>query len=181
MKVLVFNGSPHEHGCTDRALREVEDRLHENGIETERVWIGTKPVSGCIACGGCKKAGKCVTDDDVNRFAEKAEQADGFVFGSPVYYASPTGQILSFMDRLFFSHAAALCGKPACAVVSCRRGGATAAFDVLNKYFLINQMPVVPSSYWNQVHGMTPADVEQDTEGLQTMRNLADGFFQPRA
>ena len=176
MKVLLFNGSPHANGCTAAALSEIESRLHACGIETERFHIGTSPVASCTACGGCGKTGKCVFDDLVNEFGEKAKSADGFVFGSPVYYASPSGQCLSFMDRLFYAYSRYFDGKPACAVVSCRRGGASAAFDVLNKYFLMNNMPVVPSQYWNQVHGNSPEDVARDLEGLQTMRTLADNM-----
>ena len=176
MKVLLFNGSPHENGCTSTALAEMETRLHENGIETERFYIGTAPVASCTACGACGKLGKCIFGDLVNDFGEKAKTADGFVFGSPVYYASPSAQCLSFMDRLFFAYGKIFDGKPACSVVSCRRGGASAAFDVLNKYFLMNNMPVVPSQYWNQVHGSTPDDVRKDEEGLQTMRTLADNM-----
>ena len=172
MKVLLFNGSPHEHGCTYTALREAADALEKEGVETEIMWIGTKPVQGCIACKSCRKNGKCAFDDGVNELAARAGEFDGFIFGSPVYYASASGQICSFMDRLFYSSSAAFRGKFAAAVVSCRRGGASAAFDRLNKYFTISEMPVVSSRYWNQIHGNTREEALQDAEGLQTMRIL---------
>lgn len=172
MKVLLLNGSPHKEGCTYTALCEVEKTLKENGIETEIFQIGTEVIAGCIACGACSKTGKCFRKDSVNDFIEKAKEADGFVFGSPVYYAGAAGQISSFLDRAFYGRTSIFEGKPGAAVVSCRRGGATAAFDQLNKYFTISKMPVVSSSYWNQVHGNTPDEVKQDLEGLQTMRTL---------
>jgi multimeric flavodoxin WrbA len=173
MKTLLINGSPHEKGCTYTALREVQKELEKNGIETELFWIGTKPVAGCIACGRCDELGRCIFQDAVNEAAAKLDGIDALVIGSPVYYASASGQITSFLDRLFYSAGDKLRGKPAAAVVSCRRGGATAAFDQLNKYFSINCMPIVTSQYWNQVHGNTPEQVLQDAEGLQTMRTLA--------
>jgi len=151
----------------------VADTLESQGIETEIYWLGNKPVAGCIGCGACSKTGKCFMDDGVNILAERAKDADGFIFGSPVHFASATGALTSFMDRLFYSGKGALTGKPAAAVVSCRRGGATAAFDQINKYFTIRSMPIVSSQYWNQVHGNTPDEVRQDAEGLQTMRTLA--------
>lgn len=172
MKVLLVNGSPHEKGCTHRALQEVQMQLEKEGVEAEIFWIGTK-VQGCIGCYHCKKAGTCVFQDQVAEFAEKAKTADGFVFGTPVYYSSATGAITSFMDRLFFSGGKVLANKPAATVMSCRRGGATETFAQLNMYYTINNMPIVSSQYWNQVHGMTPEQVEQDLEGLQTMRTLA--------
>lgn len=172
MKVLLINGSPHQRGCTYTALREVADTLEETGVETEFFWIGTQPVAGCIACGQCGKTGCCVFDDQVNRIAEALDGYDGLVVGSPVYYAGPAGQLCAFLDRLFYSAGARMAGKPAAAVVSCRRGGASAAYDRLNKYFTISNMPVVSSQYWNQVHGSRPEDVLQDEEGLQTMRTL---------
>ena len=172
MKVLLVNGSPHEKGCTYTALNEVASALKKNGVETEIIWIGKQPIAGCCGCGTCRKSGKCVFDDCVNAFAEKVENADGYVFGSPVHYASASGAITSFMDRLFFGHSKALAYKPAAVIVSCRRGGATATFDQLNKYFTINQMPVVSSNYWNQIHGNTAEEALQDEEGLQTMRVL---------
>lgn len=176
MKVLLVNSSPHENGCTFTALSEAAKRLNEHGIETEIFQFGIKPVQGCIACGSCAKTGKCFKDDKVNEFSSMIDEADGFIFGSPVYYAGASGQLLSFMDRLFYSASKRLEGKPACAVVSCRRGGASAAFDNINKYFLMCNMPVVPSQYWNQVHGRCAEDVLKDEEGLQTMRTLADNM-----
>ena len=176
MKVLLVNGSPHENGCTFTALSEVADRLNAHGIETEIFQLARSPISGCIACGSCRKTGKCFKDDKVNEFAAMLNEADGFVFGSPVYYAGMAGQLKSFMDRLFYSCSSKMEGKPGCAVVSCRRGGASAAFDNINKYFLICNMPVVPSQYWNQVHGSCAEDVLKDQEGLQTMRTLADNM-----
>lgn len=172
MKALLINGSPHEHGCTYTALREAASALEANGVETEIYHIGTKPIAGCIACGGCRKTGKCVFDDGVNDIAARLDEFDAVIVGSPVYYAGPSGQLCCFLDRLFFSSSRGLSGKPAAAVVSCRRGGASAAFDRLNKYFTINNMPIVSSQYWNQVHGMTPDEVRRDEEGLQTMRTL---------
>ncbi len=172
MKVLLINGSPHENGCTYTALRETADTLEKQEIETEILQLGIKPMQGCTACGVCRQTGQCVFDDLVNEVAEKADSVDGLIVGSPVYYAAPSGQLCAFLDRLFYSAAARFAGKPAAAVVSCRRGGATAAFDRLNKYFAISSMPIVTSQYWNQVHGNTPEEVRQDLEGLQTMRTL---------
>ena len=172
-KVLLINGSPHEKGCTARALEEVIKTLHEEGIETELVQIGKEAIAGCKACGYCMNMGKCVIKDQVNEVAPKFEEADGLIIGSPVYYASPNGTALAFMDRLFYSADFPKHMKVGAAVVSCRRGGNTATFDALNKYFTISGMPVVSSTYWNQVHGFTAEDVEKDIEGLQTMRNLA--------
>ena len=174
MKVLLINGSPKEHGCTDLALSEVARTLRENGIETEQVWIGTKPVRGCIACGGCSGKGRCVFGDDpVNTVLEKMAQAGGLVVGSPVYYASANGSVVSLLDRMFYAGAGSLfAGKPAAAVVSARRAGTTASIDELNKYFTISGMPVVSSSYWNMIHGNNPQEAAQDAEGLQVMRNL---------
>lgn len=176
MKVVLLNGSPRKTGCTYTALCEAQKAFGANGIEAEIFWIGNKPVSGCIACGACAKLGKCCIDDTVNEFVEKARGADGFIFGSPVYYASANGSISSFLDRAFYSGGAAFRGKPGAAVVSCRRGGASAAFDQLNKYFTINSMPIVSSNYWNQVHGNTPEQVLQDEEGFQTVRILANNM-----
>lgn len=176
MKVILVNGSPHEKGCTYTALAECAAALEKQGVKTEIFWIGTKPLAGCMGCGACRKNGKCVFEDSVNEFVEKARSADGFIFGSPVHYASISGAMSSFMDRAFFSGSAALTGKPAAGVVSCRRGGASAAFDALNKYFTINCMPVVSSQYWNQVHGSAPQEVAQDEEGLQTMRTLGNNM-----
>lgn len=173
MKVLLVNGSPHEKGCTYTALREVADELERNGVETQIIHVGVKPVAGCIACGNCRKTGHCFQKDAVNEVLDIADECDGFVFGSPVYYAGPSGQIMSFMDRLFFAGSAKLKCKPAAAVVSCRRGGASAAFEPINKYMGMTNMPIVTSQYWNQVHGNTPDEVRQDLEGMQTMRTLA--------
>ena len=175
MKVLVINGSPHPHGCTDRALREVEKTLREHGVETERVEVGTKAIRGCIGCNYCREHGRCVFDDAVNETAPLLAQADGVVVGSPVYYAGANGQLLAFLDRLFYSTSGTVdkTMKVGAAVVSSRRAGSTSAFDEINKYFTISAMPVVASTYWNEVHGFTAEDVESDLEGLQTMRNLA--------
>ena len=172
MKVLLVNGSPHEKGCTYTALTEVCKTLNEEGIDTEIFWIGIKPISGCIACKKCAELGKCVFNDTVNEFVEKAKNCDGFVFGTPVYYAHPSGRILSFLDRAFYSGKAAFQFKPACAIVSARRAGTTASFDILNKYFTISNMPVVSANYWNNIHGFVAEDAMQDLEGLQVMRTL---------
>jgi multimeric flavodoxin WrbA len=172
-KVLVLNGSPHVKGCTARALEEVITTLNSQGVETELIQVGKEEIRGCIACGFCEKNGRCVFDDKVNETAKKFEEADGLIVGSPVYYGSPNGTLLSFLDRLFYSTGFSKHMKVGAAVVSCRRGGNTASFDVLNKYFSISGMPVVSSTYWNQVHGFSAEDVEKDLEGLQTMRNLA--------
>ena len=172
MKVLLINGSPRRHGCTFTALSEVEKTLHREGIETELVQLGAKAVQGCIACGRCKTLGRCVFDDLVNETAPKLEAADGLVVGSPVYYASANGSLIAFLDRLFYSTPFDKTMKAGAAVLSCRRGGASASFDELNKYFTISGMPVVSSQYWNSVHGNTPEEVGQDLEGLQIMRTL---------
>lgn len=174
MKVLLINGSPREKGCTYTALLEVAKELEKENIETEIFHVGNKPIRGCMACGGCSKgnSGKCVFDDDtVNIALEKAKEADGFVFGSPVHYAAASGQMTAFLDRFFYA-GRGFQYKPGAAVVSCRRGGSTAAFEQLNKYFTISNMPVVSSQYWNMVHGNTPEEVRQDLEGMQTMRTL---------
>lgn len=175
MKVLLLNGSSRPAGCTYTALREVATALEDRGMETEILFLGNEPVRDCTACGGCgKQPGKCVYDDDiVNRVIEKAREADGFVFGSPVYYAHPSGRILSILDRVFYAGKDAFVHKPAAAIASARRAGTSATLDVLQKYFTISQMPVVASTYWTMVHGSKPEDVLQDGEGLQTMRNLA--------
>ena len=175
MNVLLVNGSPHAQGCTFTALRTAADALEGQGVKTEILHLGGAAVRDCIACGACKKSpGRCALDGDiVNVLIEKAREADGFVFGSPVYYAHPTGLILSVLDRAFYAGKDAFAHKPAAAVASGRRAGTTATLDVLQKYFTISQMPVVASTYWNMVHGMQPEDVAQDREGLQTMRNLA--------
>lgn len=172
-KVLLLNGSPHAKGCTAAALDEMVKFFSEEGIETETVQIGSKAIRGCIGCNRCGSLGKCVFDDLVNEVAPKFEAADGLVIGSPVYYGSPNGTILSFLDRLFYSTPFPKHMKVGAAVVSCRRGGNTASFDALNKYFSISSMPIAASTYWNMVHGFTAEDVAKDLEGLQTMRNLA--------
>lgn len=176
MKALLINGSPHPHGCTDVALTEVESVLKKHGIDTEMLWLGTQPIAGCIACFSCFKNGKCIRDDKVNEITAKIGTIDAIIVGSPVYYAGPAGQVTAFLDRLFFVNAEKLAGKLGAAVVSCRRGGATAAFDRLNKYFTICNMPVVSSQYWNQIHGYTPDEARQDAEGLQTMRTLGENM-----
>ena len=173
MKVLLINGSPHANGCTAAALKEMISVFNAEGVETELIHVGNKDIRGCIACRSCMKSGKCVFDDLVNEVAPKFETADGLVIGSPVYYASPNGTILSFVDRLFYSTRFSKHMKVGAAVVSARRGGNTASFDVLNKYFSISGMPIATATYWNQVHGFTAEDVQKDAEGLQTMRNLA--------
>lgn len=172
-KILLLNGSAKQHGCTAAALDEMIKVFEEEGVETELIQVGSMDIRGCISCGTCSERGKCVFDDLVNEVAPKFEEADGLVVGSPVYYGSPNGTILSFMDRLFYSTQFSKHMKVGAAVVSCRRGGNTATFDVLNKYFTISGMPVASSTYWNQVHGFTAEDVMKDLEGLQTMRNLA--------
>ena len=172
-KVLLLNGSPHPHGCTAAALEEMIRVFEQEGMETECIHVGNKDIRGCISCHRCDQLGHCVFNDLVNETAPKFEAADGLVIGSPVYYGSPNGTILSFLDRLFYSTPFSKHMKVGAAVVSCRRGGNTASFDVLNKYFTISGMPVASSTYWNQVHGFTAEDVKKDLEGLQTMRNLA--------
>ncbi len=177
MKVLLVNGSLHTKGCTYTALSEVAKALNENGIETEIYQLADKKITGCRGCWACKKTGACVINDDgVNEFAEKAAEFDGFVFGSPVYYASAAGALISFMDRVFYSGGKKLAYKPAAAVVSCRRAGASTTFDVINKYFTINNMPIVGSNYWNEIHGNTAEEALQDAEGLQTMRILGNNM-----
>lgn len=174
-KILLVNGSPHEKGCTYTALHEMAETFAKLGVETELLWLGKKPLQDCIACNKCMELGHCIFDDIVNETAAKLKDCAGIVVGSPVYYAGPTGMVTSFLDRLTFSCTkdSRLHGKLAASIVSCRRGGATAAFDRLNKYFQMSNMAVVGSQYWNQVHGFTPDDVRKDIEGLQTMRTLA--------
>ena len=172
MKVLLINGSPNEHGCTYTALCEAADVFSKNGIETEILYLGKAPVAGCIACGACRSTGRCFVDDKANEVLAKLDSIDGLIVGSPVYYAGVSGQITSFLDRLFYAGGGKMAGKPAAAVVSCRRGGASAAFEILNKYFMMTNMPVVSSQYWNQVHGRNAEDAAKDLEGMQTMRNL---------
>jgi multimeric flavodoxin WrbA len=177
MRVLMVNGSPHARGCTYTALTEIAETLKTEGIESEIFQVGTEPLAGCTACGHCRREGRCVFDDLVNEFLDLAQDADGFVFGSPVHYAAATGAMTSFMDRAFYTDRSAGLGrfylKPAACVVSARRAGTTAAFDQLIKYLTISEMPVISSRYWNMVHGNTPDEVRQDLEGMQTMRILA--------
>lgn len=176
MKALLINGSPHKNGCTYTALREVEKALNAEGVETELRYLGVSPIAGCIACGKCRESGHCVFNDQVNEIIDELESIDAIVIGSPVYYAGPAGQLCAFLDRLFYSGGSHMAGKLGACVVSCRRGGASAAFDRLNKYFTICNMNVVGSQYWNQVHGNTPEQVEADLEGLQTMRTLGQNM-----
>lgn len=172
MNVLLVNGSSRKKGCTDMALREVERGLNVEGIETEHFFIGNEALPDCIACRKCRETGHCVFNDVVNEFVEKAKFANGFVFGSPVYFAHPSGRLLTFMDRAFYSGGTAFQFKPAAAVLSARRAGTTASFDVINKYFTICSMPVVSSTYWNHVYGAQPEEVAEDKEGLMTMYNI---------
>lgn len=180
MKVLLINGSPHEKGCTYTALSEVANELAKKGVDSEIFWLGTEPMRSCVGCGGCRSGKGCVfslkTPDNVSECREKLAGIDGIIVGSPVHYAGASGQITSFLGRLFYSSSALLQGKPASAVVSCRRGGASSAYEQLCKYFQMSNMPVVTSQYWNQVHGNTPEEVLRDEEGLQTMRTLADNM-----
>lgn len=176
MKVLLVNGSPNQKGCTYTALEEIAQQLQANNIETEIFQLGAKPISGCIACRSCYKTGKCFMDDLVNQFVEKAKEADGFVFGSPVHYAAASGSITSFLDRVFYSGSKHLAYKPGACIASARRGGTTATLDQLNKYLTINNMPVVSSQYWNMVHGSNSEEVKKDLEGMQTMRLLGSNM-----
>lgn len=173
MNVLLVNGSPHKNGCTYTALSEVAGQLNKEGIETTLFHIGNGPVRDCTACHACAKTGYCVFKDDcVNELIDLMKKADGIIIGSPVFYAGPSGALCAVLDRVFYMKQGFYANKPAAAVVSCRRGGSSAAFDRLNKYFTISNMPVVPSQYWNSVHGNTPDEVRQDLEGLQIMRTL---------
>ena len=173
MKVLLVNGSSHRNGCTYTALEEISIALNKEDIITEFFQLGNPEIRDCSGCGACRQIGKCVYDDIVNVFVDKAREFDGFVFGTPVYYAHPAGRLLSFMDRAFYSGKDAFCFKPAAAIASARRSGTTASFDVLNKYFSINNMPIITSSYWNNIHGNIADEAKEDAEGLQTMRHLA--------
>lgn len=175
-KVLLINGSPNEYGCTYTALKEIADTLEQNGIVSDLLYLGKKAIPDCLGCGTCMERGRCVYDDQVNRVLDTLDDYGGIVVGSPVYYAGPSGQLCSFLDRLFYSGEVRMAGKLAASVVSCRRGGASAAFDRLNKYFSISNMHIVGSQYWNQVHGHTAEEVRQDEEGLQTMRTLAQNM-----
>lgn len=173
MKVLMINGSAKANGCTAQALKEVAGALEQEGIESEILTIEAAPLRDCCGCKKCAQLGKCVFDDDiVNVILEKAQEADGFIFGTPVYYAHPSGRILDVLDRVFYAGSKYFAHKPGAAVASARRAGTTASLDALNKYFTISQMPVVSSQYWNMVHGNTPEEVLQDLEGLQIMRTL---------
>lgn len=176
MKVVLINGSPHEKGCTYTALCAVASGLGRNEVSTKIFHIGKEKVRGCVDCGACreKNLGRCAFDDDIaNRIVDEIETADGVVIGSPVYYAAPNGALCAALDRVFYSASRTkFTGKPAAAVVSCRRAGASTALDRLNKYFMASRMPVVSSQYWNMVHGKTPQEVHEDYEGMQTMRVL---------
>lgn len=179
MKVLLVNGSPHKEGCTYTALTEIASELDKNGISSDHFWIGNRPIAGCIACGACSQTGRCFRDDVVNEFIDKIKDYDGFIFGSPVHFASTAGAMVSFMDRVFYAGAyrgKLMAGKPAATVASCRRAGSTATLDQLNKYIVFSNMPMVPSQYWNMVHGNTPEEVRQDIEGLQIMRTLGQNM-----
>lgn len=176
MKVLMINGSPRVGGNTAIALKEMEKVFVKNGIEVETMQIGNKAIRGCIACGTCATKGQCVFDDAVNEAAPKFTEADGLVIASPVYYASANGTLVSFLDRLFYSCHCDKRMKVGAAVAVARRGGLSATFDELNKYFTINSMPVAASNYWNSVHGGAKGDAEQDAEGLQTVRVLAENM-----
>ncbi|MDF2510525.1 MAG: flavodoxin family protein [Herbinix sp.] len=173
MKVLLINGSPKAKGCTYTALCEIAGELEKENIETEIFQLGKDPIRGCTACGGCYTSGRCIFNDDVvNVGIEKVKEFDGIIVGSPVHYAAASGAVTSFLDRLFYAGGRSLAYKPGAAIVSCRRGGATSAFEQLNKYFTISNMPLVSSQYWNMVHGNTPDEVRQDLEGMQVMRVL---------
>lgn len=173
MKVLLINGGPHKDGCTNLALEEVANTLNKEGIETQIIWLGNKGIAGCIGCNSClKNNNKCFMDDFVNEFIEQVKDTDGFVFGSPVHFASASGTLTSFLDRVFYGRGKMFAGKVCASVVSCRRGGATAAFDQINKYALMSNMYIVGSSYWNQIHGTNKEEAQKDLEGMQTMRNL---------
>lgn len=172
MKVLLVNGSPHPKGCTYVALNEISTTLKENSIDSEIFQLNNTPIASCIACMKCRETKRCFRKDAVNDFIELSKYADGFVFGSPIHYAAASGAITSFLDRVFYAAGAEFKGKPGAAIVSCRRGGAIAGFDQLNKYFTISNMPIVSSQYWNQIHGNSAEEARQDAEGLQTMRTL---------
>ncbi len=176
MKVILVNGSPNSKGCTYTALKEVENSLNKNGIETQIFWLGNKPVAGCIGCGNCLQTGRCFIEDKVNMFLEKVPDTDGFIFGTPVHFAASSGMLSSFMDRVFYGRRKLFSNKVAAAVASCRRGGATATLDEINKYFGISNMPIVSSQYWNMVHGTKPEEVKKDEEGMQTMRTLGNNM-----
>ncbi len=176
MKVLLINGSPNSEGCTFTALSEVAATLQKHDIETEILYLGKKPIMGCVACGACGRAGECIYNDLVNETARRLDEFDGIVIGSPVYYSGPSGQLVTFLNRLFYSNSRKMAGKLGASVVSCRRGGASATFEQLNQYFTVSNMPIVSSQYWNSVHGFSPMDVRKDKEGLQTMRTLGENM-----
>ncbi len=173
MKVLLLNGSPRAEGCTFTALSVIAETLNAEGVETEIFQIGNKPVQDCIACGGCKGKGLCVFDDVVNEFIKKSANADGFVFGTPVYYAHPTGRVLSALDRIFYAGKENFRHKPCAVIASARRAGTTLSLNVMEKYAGITEMPIISSTYWNMAHGNTPEQVLKDEEGMQSMRNIA--------
>lgn len=175
-KILLINGSPNEKGCTYTALSELASQLEKHGVETELLYLGTSPISGCTACRVCGRLGRCVIDDAVNEIGSRLSEFDGIVMGSPVYYGGPSGQLCTFLDRLFFAYGGQMAGKLAASVVSCRRGGSTAAFDRLNKYPAMNNMVIVGSQYWNQIHGSVAQQAREDAEGLQTMRALGENM-----
>ena len=174
MKALLICGSPNQAGCTYTALSEIEKTLTKNGVESEIYQIGKKAISGCLACKACYKTGRCAINDSVNEIADRIDEFDAIIIGSHVYYASANGTLTAFLDRLFYSAGRKMSGKVGACVVSCRRGGATAAYDQLNKYFGISNMVVATSQYWNQIHGNTAEEALQDAEGLQTMRSLGE-------
>lgn len=177
MKVVLINGSPHKEGCTYIALKEVSDTLEKNGIESKIIWLGIKPISGCIACNHCLQTNnRCFIDDKVNEFLDEVEETNGFVFGSPVHFAGASGTLTSFLDRTFYGRSKMFEHKLYASVVSCRRGGATSTFDQINKYALMSNMYIVGSSYWNQIHGTNAQEAKQDLEGMQTMRNLGNNM-----
>ena len=177
MKVLLINGSTHEHGCTDAALNIIATELNAQGVQTQIYWVGTGAVHSCLGCGYCRKNGRCVYDDDVvNELGELCKTANGFVFGSPVHYASPAGGLVAVLDRLFYSHGTFMKFKPAASIVSARRAGTTASYDVLNKYIGISSMLQVPSTYWNGVHGSRAEDVLKDEEGVTVMRAIGSNM-----
>lgn len=176
MKVLLINGSPNKTGCTYTALHEVETTLHKQGIDTELLYLGKHPVAGCIACMKCFETGYCFREDAVKEIQKRIDEFDAIILGSPVYYSGASGQLVSFLNRLFFATEGRMAGKLGASVVSCRRGGASATFEQLNQYFTISNMPIVASQYWNSVHGFTPEDVRKDAEGLQTMRTLGENM-----
>lgn len=176
LKILLVNGSPHKGGCVSTALSEIADTLKSEGIDSTTFWVGNQPVAGCIGCGTCVGKRSCFRNDKVNEFVKMMDDYDGFVFGTPVHYAAVSGAMTSFLDRVFFIdefNSDHFAGKPAAAIATCRCSGATAALDQMNKYMTDCNMPIVPSQYWNIVHGNTPEEIHRDTEGLQTMRTLA--------